>query len=609
MNNIRNFGIIAHIDHGKSTLADRMLELTHTIEVRKMKAQVLDNMELERERGITIKMQPVRMIYHPEGPERSEGPTYILNLIDTPGHIDFSYEVSRAMSAVEGVILLVDATQGVEAQTLSVLAMAKEQGLSIVPALSKIDSPLARVAEVKAEIISLIGCSEEDIIETSGKTGEGVEKLLTAIIDKIPPPDEESQLPLQALVFDFKYSTHKGIIVFVRVKQGKVMARENLIFRIANQKFIALEVGVFHPEEISTENLSAGEIGYIVTGIKTPGIVSVGDTIGKEKEVASALPGYGAPNPVVWASIFPEDQSDLLLLRQSLAKLKLTDSSLYYEEESSGVLGKGFRCGFLGMLHLEIISERLKREFNLSLVITQPSITYEVFYKSQNQSAEGEKIYSPAFFPEDGLMEKVIEPWVLVHIITPVEYVGSLLPLLYEHEAEITATENVGSTDLSSSKTNIHALMPLRELMRGFFDKLKSASQGYASLSYKKAENRVAEVTKLSILIGGEEELSLARVVSKRIVEKEAEAVVDKLKNLLPRQMFELKVQARAQGRIIASRTISAFRKDVTQHMYGGDITRKMKLREKQKKGKKRMKERGRISIPQDVFIKIMKPD
>ena len=603
MNNIRNFGIIAHIDHGKSTLADRMLELTHTIEMRKMKAQVLDNMELERERGITIKMQPVRMLWE----------NYILNLIDTPGHIDFSYEVSRALSAVEGVILLIDATQGVEAQTLSVLAMAKEQGLVVVPALSKIDSPLARISEVKAEIISLIGCQESEIIETSGKTGEGVEKLLTAIIEKIPAPTQSSSLPLQALVFDFKYSTHKGIIVFVRVMQGKVMARENLIFRIASQKFIALEVGVFHPEEKQTADLSAGEIGYIVTGIKTPGIVSVGDTIGKEKEPASALPGYGAPMPVVWASIFPEDQSDLLLLRQSLAKLKLTDSSLYYEEESSGVLGKGFRCGFLGMLHLEIISERLKREFNLFLVITQPSITYEVFYKNENplrQMADhGEKIYSPAFFPEDGLMEKVIEPWVDIHVITPVEYVGNLLPLLYEHEAEITATENVGSVNSSASKTNIHALMPLRELMRGFFDKLKSASQGYASLSYKKAGTRVAEVTKLSILIGGEEELSLARVVSKRIVEKEAELIVDKLKNLLPRQMFELKVQAKAQGRIIASRTISAFRKDVTQHMYGGDITRKMKLREKQKKGKKKMKERGRISIPQDVFIKIMKPD
>ncbi|NLE07582.1 MAG: elongation factor 4 [Parcubacteria group bacterium] len=600
MNNIRNFCIIAHIDHGKSTLADRLLEITGTIEKRKMKAQALDSMELERERGITIKMTPVRMVYK----------DYILNLIDTPGHIDFSYEVSRALKAVEGAILLVDATQGVEAQTLSVLEMAKNLGLVIIPALSKIDSPLARVSEVKAEIVSLVGCQEEDIIETSGKTGDGVEKLLQTIVGKIPSPilHNSSHLngktgeELQALVFDFKYSTHKGIIVFVRIISGEVKSRENLIFRIADQKFIALEVGIFHPEETPAERLTSGEIGYIVTGIKTPGIVSVGDTIGKEKENGTALAGYTMPNPVVWASIFPEDQSDLLLLRQSLAKLKLTDSSLYYEEESSGVLGKGFRCGFLGMLHLEIITERLKREFNLTLVITQPSITYEVVYKN----GKTEKIYSPAFFPEDGLLEKIFEPWVKANIITPSDNLGNILPLLYEHEAEIISTENFGG---DASKTNVHIIMPLRELMRGFFDKLKSLSQGYASLSYENFEMRKAEVTKLSILIGGDEEPSLSRVVSRRIVEKEAEVLVEKLKNLLPRQMFELKIQAQVSGRIIASRTLSAYRKDVTQHMYGGDITRKMKLREKQKKGKKKMKERGKISIPQDVFIKIMKPE
>lgn len=594
MNRIRNFGIIAHIDHGKSTLADRMLEITGTIEARKMQNQVLDSMELERERGITIKMQPVRMVYR----------DCVLNLIDTPGHIDFSYEVSRALGAVEGVVLLIDAAQGIEAQTLSVLSMAREQGLVIVPALSKIDSPLSRVEEVKEEIVSLIGCRPEEIIETSGKTGEGVEKLLETIVEKVPAP-AVSEGPLQALVFDFKYSTHKGIIVFVRVVQGEVKARESLVFRVAKEKFISLETGIFKPAETAKESLAAGEIGYIVTGIKTPGIVSVGDTIGKEKENGEALHGYATPNPVVWASIFPEDQSDLVILRQSLAKLKLTDSSLYYEEESSGVLGKGFRCGFLGMLHLEIITERLKREFNLNLVITQPSITYEVEYKGGKK----EKIYSPAFFPEDGLLQKVEEPWVEAHIIAPTDYVGALLPLLYEHEAEVTATENLVSGSAHGNKTNIRALMPLRELMRGFFDKLKSVSQGYASLSYENSQMREAQVTKLAILIGGEEEPALSRVVSKRIVEKEAETVVEKLKNILPRQMFELKIQGKAEGRIIASKTISAFRKDVTQHMYGGDITRKMKLREKQKKGKKKMKERGKISIPQDVFIKIMKPD
>jgi GTP-binding protein LepA len=379
------------------------------------------------------------------------------------------------------------------------------------------------------------------------------------------------------------------------VKKG-----DSLIFAVSNEKFTALEVGTFSPEETAREILANGEIGYIVTGIKKPGIASVGDTITKSANPMPALPGYMQPMPVVWASVFSEDADDFALLKLSLGKLKLSDSSFSYEEESSGSLGRGFRCGFLGMLHLEIITERLKREFNLNLVITQPSITYEVEYKNGKK----EKIFSPAFFPEDGLLEKVEEPWVNAHIITPTRYVGTLLPLLYEHEAEITATESFGD-----NKSDVKCLMPLRELMRGFFDKLKSASQGYASLSYEKANMREAQVTKLSILIGREEEVSLARVVAKRIAEKEAEILVDKLKNLLPRQMFELKIQAVVAGRIIASRTISAFRKDVTQHMYGGDITRKMKLREKQKKGKKKMKERGRISIPQDVFIKIMRPD
>lgn len=602
MNNIRNFCIIAHIDHGKSTLADRMLEITHTIESRKMKNQVLDNMELERERGITIKMQPVRMLY------KNQNTEYILNLIDTPGHIDFSYEVSRALSAVEGAVLLVDSTQGVQAQTLTVLEMAKNNGLTIIPALSKVDSPLSMKEEVKKEICEILGCESEDIIETSGKTGEGVEKLLIDVINKIPPPKGDDSLPLQALVFDFKYSTHKGVVVFARIINGKVGPRENLIFRGANQKFVSLDTGIFHPEEVPTECLSPGEIGYIVTGIKDAGIVSVGDTIGKEKEAGSALFGFSRPNPVVWASIFPEDQNDLLLLRQSLGKLKLTDSSLYYEEESSGVLGKGFRCGFLGMLHLEIISERLKREFDLNLVITQPSITYVVEFKNNKK----EKIFSPAFFPEDGEVSKIEEPWVNVSIIVPSRYAGSLLPLLYEHEAEVNSTDNFGTANLSGvqdSRTRIKASMPLRELMRGFFDSLKGASQGYASLSYEESGMKDADVTKLSILIGGEDEPSLSRVVSKRIVDKEAESVVEKLKDLLPRQMFELKIQAKSGGRILASRSISAFRKDVTQHMYGGDITRKMKLREKQKKGKKKMKERGKLSIPHDVFIKIMKPN
>ncbi|MBN2094347.1 MAG: elongation factor 4 [Candidatus Zambryskibacteria bacterium] len=627
MENIRNFCIIAHIDHGKSTLADRMLEITHTVEARKMKDQALDDMELERERGITIKMTPVRMIWTPNHSEFTNSKQYILNLIDTPGHIDFSYEVSRALSAVDGALLLVDATQGIQAQTITVLQMAREQGLVIIPVLSKVDSPLARVEEVKKEIASLINCQEEEILETSGKTGSGVKELLQKIVEKIPAPASKERLlelehvkdalcqPLQVLVFDFEYSTHRGVIVYVMVKQGEVKQQEKLMFKSSKEKFTSLEVGFFRPNEEKTERLRAGEIGYIVTGIKTPGIVLIGDTIGKQGEATPVLLGYSAPKPVVWASIFPEDQSDLVQLRQSLAKLKLTDSSLFYEEESSGVLGKGFRCGFLGMLHLEIITERLKREFDLNLVITQPSITYEIEYKNSSTGSTGsqrassgqvskkEKIYSPVFFPNDGEIKEIREPWVNVNIITPTQYVGTILPLLFEYEAEMENSENL------SNRTNLHITMPLRELMRGFFDRLKSISQGYASLSYEEAGERKAEVTKITILINGEEELSLARVVSRRMALKEAENIVEKLSKLLPRQMFEIKIQAEVYGRIVSSRTLKAYRKDVTQHMYGGDITRKMKLREKQKKGKKKMKEKGKMFIPQDVFVKIMKPD
>jgi len=589
MKNIRNFCIIAHIDHGKSTLSDRMLELTGTIESRKMKDQVLDSMELERERGITIKMQPVRMQWKDT----------VLNLIDTPGHIDFSYEVSRALHAVEGAILLVDSTQSIQAQTLSVLAMARSQGLTIIPALSKIDSNLARVQEVKKEVALLLNCEEDSIIETSGRTGRGVDQLLNEVVEKIPAPSGEEDAPLKALIFDFKYSTHTGISVFVRIFSGKVSARENLIFRIAGESFTSLEVGTFSPAEIKRESLTAGEIGYIVTGIKSPGTVSVGDTVGKERENAEALPGYEFPNPVVWASIFPEDQNDFKELKTALSKLKLSDSSLFYEEESSGILGKGYRCGFLGMLHLEIVSERLKREFDLPLVITQPSITFDVEFKDHHF----EKIFSPSFFPEDGQILKVEEPWVRASIIVPRKYSGGIMPLLHDYEAELEKMDNFGD-----ERAVIKCLMPLRELMRGFFDKLKSVSQGYASLSYEETGKREASVTKLAILIGGDEEPSLSKIVSSRTAEHEAEAIVEKLRELLPRQMFELKIQAKISGRIVASRTLSAFRKDVTQHMYGGDITRKMKLREKQKKGKKKMKERGRISIPHDVFIKLMKP-
>jgi len=621
LKHIRNFSIIAHIDHGKSTLADRMLEMTHTIEARKMRDQVLDSMELERERGITIKMQPVRMEYTPslvkegEGggnskknhptlkgtpPQRGGEETYVLNLIDTPGHIDFSYEVSRSLKAVEGSILLIDCTQGVQAQTLTTLAMAREEGLKIIPVLSKIDSPLARINEVKEEVIKLLNCDPNEIFLVSGRTGEGVENLLNEIIKKIPPPKEtyKGNNNFRALVFDFKYSNHRGVIVFVRVLDGKVAKNESLIFAVSGEKFNSLEVGTFSPEETSCDFLSSGDIGYIVTGIKKPGIASVGDTITSFKNPLPALAGYMQPKPVVWASIFPEDADDFSELKLALGKLKLSDSAFSYEEESSGSMGRGFKCGFLGMLHLEIITERLRREFNLKLVITTPSITYEVLMKNGKK----EKIYSPYFFPDDGNIQTVFEPWVKLKIIVPAEYLGNIMQLLFEHEAEIGETENFGD-----NRSFISVKMPLRELMRNFFDELKSVSSGYGSISYEIGEMREANVTRLDIIVADEIVPAFSRIVSKKRVEEEAEKIVEKLHSILPRQMFVTKIQGKALGRIISSRTVQAFRKDVTGYLYGGDITRKMKLLEKQKKGKKKMKKRGKVNIPQDVFLKMMR--
>lgn len=594
LEHIRNFSIIAHIDHGKSTLADRMLEITHTIESRKMRDQVLDSMELERERGITIKMQPVRMEHTVDGEK------YILNLIDTPGHIDFSYEVSRALKAVEGSILLIDSTQGVQAQTLTTLAMARDGGLKIIPVLSKIDSPLSRVDEVKEEVMQLLDCKDEEILLVSGRTGEGVENLLREVIKRIPHPAENyhGDNILRALVFDFKYSNHKGVIVFVRILDGQVQKSDGLMFAVSNEKFTALEVGTFSPEETPRDFLSSGDTGYIVTGIKRPGIASVGDTIVMSKNPLPAFSGYMKALPVVWASIFPEDADDFVELKASLGKLKLSDSAFSYEEESSGSLGRGFRCGFLGMLHLEIITERLRREFNLELVITTPSITYEV----TSRQGKKEKIYSPYFFPDDGNIIDVHEPWVDVKIISPSPYIGAIMQLLFDHEAEVGETHNFGD-----NRSSLSVKMPLRELMRNFFDELKSASSGYASISYELSENREANVTRLDILVADEIVPAFSRVVSKKRVEEEAEKAVEKLHGLLPRQMFSLKIQGKALGRIISSRSMSGMKKDVTQHMYGGDITRKMKLREKQKKGKKKMKERGRVNIPQDVFLKMMR--
>ncbi|MBP6931498.1 MAG: translation elongation factor 4 [Candidatus Pacebacteria bacterium] len=596
---IRNFSIIAHIDHGKSTLADRMLEVTGTIEARKMKDQVLDSMELERERGITIKMQPVRM-EHKVGNEK-----YILNLIDTPGHIDFSYEVSRALKAVEGSILLVDSTQGVQAQTLTTLQMARDSGLVIIPVLSKIDSPLSRVDEVKMEVAILLDIDPDTIMLVSGKTGDGVADLLNEIVNRVPPPTFEvvtDKNTNSALVFDFKYDNHRGVIVYVRVFGGSFKKGDYLKFAVSDEQFIALEVGTFSPEENPKDSLVSGEIGYIVTGIKKPGIASVGDTVTNSKNGATALHGYMNPRPVVWASVYPESADDFTNLKAALGKLRLSDSAFSYEEETSGTLGRGFRCGFLGMLHLEIITERLSREFDLQLIVTMPSITYKVLLRNGKE----ETIYSPHLFPDDSSVVKVFEPWIHVKIIAPLSYVGVLMPFLFDHEADIKMTENFGD-----NRTQVTVDMPLRELMRNFFDDLKSLTSGYGSISYEMDEYREADVVRLDIIVADEPVVAFCRVVSRRRAEDEARDQVERLKKVIPRHQFAFKIQGKALGRIIASESVSAYRKDVLMHgskvVGGGDISRKKKLLEKQKKGKARQAENGKVNITQDVFLKMMR--
>jgi len=591
---IRNFSIIAHINHGKSTLADRFLEFTGAVEKRKMREQFLDQMDLERERGITIKMQPVRMNY------ALNSTSYSLNLIDTPGHIDFSYEVSRALKAVEGTVLLVDASQGVQAQTFANAELAKSLGLVIIPVLNKIDLPTARIDETRKEIMELLRCKQEEILEVSAKTGEGVERLLEEIIKRVPPPAKSEIIFPQALIFDFSYSPHKGVVAYIRLMKGRIKKRDELFLSQVKEKFIAHEVGFFRPELQEEETLEEGEIGYVATNIKKPAIVRVGDTVISLKNQLPSLSGYEESKPVVWASIYPESQDDFKLLAQSLERLHLSDSALSFEEEGSGVLGRGFKCGFLGMLHLEIVIERLKREFNLKLVTATPSVVYEVHYKN----GQKEEIYSPSRFPEENRIEKVFEPWIEAKIITPTEGLAAILKILQKHEAEVGNVEQFGSHRIC-----LNIKMALREFMRNFFDELKSASEGYASLSYRITGMVEADVARVDILVAGEYVPAFARVIKRSQVQTEAKELVEKLKALLPAALFVIKIQAQYRGRIIASQTLSALKKDVTGYLYGGDRTRKMKLWKKQKAGKKRLKERGMVHVPHEVFLKMIKPE
>jgi GTP-binding protein LepA len=595
LSHIRNFSIIAHIDHGKSTLADRMLEVTKTIDVRKMREQVLDAMDLERERGITIKMQPVRMSF------TTGGEQYILNLIDTPGHIDFGYEVSRALTAVEGVILLVDATQGIQAQTLATLGMAKAAGCTIIPVISKIDAPAARVPEIREELSKNLSVDPDSVLCVSGKTGEGVQELLEAIVVRVPAPKTEyTGQGGRALVFDFSYSEHRGVVAFVRVLDGEIRAKDTILFSAVGKKMVALETGWFIPAEKSADSLKAGEIGYVVTGIKEPGVAIVGDTLKTSTCTLPAFSGYATPRPVVWASLYPETQDEFVLLKQALTRLRLSDAALSFEEDGSSILGKGFRCGFLGMLHLEIVTERLRREFNLEPVITTPSILYQII----DTKGEEHSVFTPVQFPEYGMIQQIKEQWVSLNIITPPQFLSPITQLLYEHES-IVGAANLFADD----RMVIEAEMPLRELMRGFFDKLKSVSSGFASLSYEFGDMRVADVMRMDVLVADELIPAFSRVVSSRRIDEEARATVEKLKKTLPRQMFVVKIQAKAGGRIVASESISAMRKDVTGYLYGGDVSRKKKLLEKQKKGKERRGEHKKMHIPPDVFLKMVKPD
>ncbi|OGN06101.1 MAG: elongation factor 4 [Candidatus Yanofskybacteria bacterium RIFCSPHIGHO2_01_FULL_48_25b] len=604
--NIRNFCIIAHIDHGKSTLADRFLEITGTVEKRKMHEQYLDTMDLERERGITIKLQPVRMSY------KLSAVNYQLNLIDTPGHVDFSYEVSRSLAAVEGAILLVDASKGIQAQTLANFHLAQAQNLKIIPVINKIDLPNARTAQVKEELSYLLGVEPEEILEISAKTGQGVEKVLRRIIEVVPPPISYNLKPapqLKALIFDSTFDAYKGVVAFVRVFSGSFKKGLPITTYVSRAKAEVLELGYFAPNLVESEELGSGEIGYVATGLKDPGLIRVGDTITETKILKDQslkqedsgfkpLPGYKEPRPMVFASFFPEKGEEYDLLKDALSKLKLTDAALSYEPEASAGLGRGFRVGFLGMLHVEIISERLRREFKLNLIISTPSVEHEVILKNGDKIT----IRSASKLPDPSYIESVAEPIVAVELLLPISYLGSVMELVSTYRNTYQATEYIGKETVLLKYD-----MPLSEIVTDFYDKLKSVSSGYASMNYEPKGTAKSDLVRVDILVADELVEPFSRIVPKEKAYLEGRATAEKLKKIIPQQLFEVSIQAAIGGKIIARETIHARRKDVTGYLYGGDITRRMKLLEKQKKGKARMKETGRVNLPQEVFLKMLK--
>ncbi len=605
---IRNFCILAHIDHGKSTLADRFLEVTRTVERRKMHSQYLDQMELEQERGITIKMQPVRMRYAADGAE------YVLNLIDTPGHVDFTYEVSRALAAVEGAILLVDATQGVQAQTIANLELARREGLAIVPAVNKIDLPSADPETAEAEIRELLGDEAGRVLKISGKTGAGVEELLREVIRRVPPPGKKFKnasvaqpkdadaAALRALVFDSKYDAYQGVIAHVRVFNGAVRAHDRLKFLASRAVSEALEVGTFAPERVSASELRAGEIGYIATGVKATAQVRVGDTITRDADTSKfqvePLPGYREPVPMVFASLFPENQDDYEMLRDALGKLKLEDSALFFEPEDSPVLGRGYRAGFLGMLHMEIITERMLREYDLRIIVSNPSVAYRVKTKKGAETT----VYSAAKMPNAGEIAAVEEPWTTLEILVPPRYLGALTTIIHERRGIITATVSI-----SGDRLSVRCEAPLGEIIVDFHDALKNISQGFASMRYEPSGYRAGDLVRLDILVAGEPVHAFSEVVPRPDAYRIGRSRVEKLKELVPKALFPIALQAEAEGRVIARATIPALKKDVTGYLYGGDRTRKMKLWKKQQRGKKRLKEAGGVEIPTEVFLKMIK--
>jgi GTP-binding protein LepA len=591
---IRNFCIIAHIDHGKSTLADRMLQITGVVDARQMREQYLDRMDIERERGITIKSQAVRM------PWESAGATYALNMIDTPGHVDFSYEVSRSLAACEGAVLLVDAAQGIEAQTLANLYMALENDLAVIPVLNKIDLPAAQPERYAAELAGLIGVPPEDCLQVSGKTGQGVEHLLDEIVAQVPAPTGDAAAPARAMIFDSVYDTYRGVVTYVRVIDGQLSPRERIVMMSTRATHELLEIGVISPEPVPSAGLGVGEVGYLITGVKDVRQSRVGDTVtAAAKPATQALGGYRDPKPMVFSGLYPMDGSDYPDLREALDKLKLNDAALAYEPETSAALGFGFRCGFLGLLHLEIVRERLEREFGLDLISTMPNVVYAV----RMEDGEQITVTNPSEFPA-GKVDTVREPVVRATVLAPSEYIGAIMELCQQRRGAL-----LGMDYLSPERVELRYTLPLAEIVFDFFDQLKSRTRGYASLDYEPAGDQESDLAKVDILLQGETVDAFSAIVHRDKAYAYGVEMAAKLKKLIPRQQFEVPIQAAIGARIIARENIRAMRKDVLAKCYGGDITRKRKLLEKQKEGKKRMKMVGRVEVPQEAFIAALARD